>query len=164
MTNLHRWRRIGSLSFSIGIGIFIAALLRGMATVESCGTSPKEGSAEAMLGPLLLEPRKISFTISRVQPEVPVNIEVLRLPDKTVLFRFNNARAKELYDISRVERGLYVFSIRASGDNNIQSVDLVFMEDGPPRDMLLISALLGVVGIIVFFIPTLSKGMRVRSS
>ncbi|MEM2049703.1 MAG: hypothetical protein QXZ11_01100 [Thermoproteota archaeon] len=88
----------------------------------------------------------------------------LRLPDKTVLFRFNNAHAKELYDISRVERGLYVFSIRASGDNNIQSVDLVFMEDGPPRDMLLISVLLGLVGIIVFFIPTLSKGMRVRNS
>lgn len=45
----------------MGIGIFIAALLRGMATVESCGTSPKEGSAEALLGPLLLEPRNLAY-------------------------------------------------------------------------------------------------------
>ncbi|MGB9717645.1 MAG: hypothetical protein ACPL4E_04300 [Thermoproteota archaeon] len=160
MTNPHRWRRIGSLIFSIGIGILVAALLRGMAMAESCGTSPKEGSAEAMLGPLLLEPRKTSFAISRVQPEVPVDIEVLRLPDKTVLFRFNNIRAKELYDIPLVDRGLYVFSLKASGDGNIQSVDLVFTVGGPPRDMVLLSILLGLAGIIIFLIPTLVEKAR----
>lgn len=160
MTNTHRWRRAGSLLFSIGVGIFIAALLRGVATTESYGTSPRAGSAEAVLGPLLLEPKETRFTITYVQPEGPVDIEILRLPDRAVVLRLPSVQAKEFYDISGFERGLYVFSIKASGNSSIKRIDFTFTVEGPPRDMVYLSLIIGLAGILMLVLPGFLEGER----
>jgi len=153
LINPHKLRRVGSIIFSIGVGILIAAFLRGMPRVESLGTSVREGSAEVVLGPILLEPREIHFAISYVHPDIPVDIKISRLHGQTALLEFRNVRRQDLKDISWLERGLYVLKIRASGNATIQNVKFVFMLDGPPRDMLLLSPLVGFVGVLVFLLP-----------
>lgn len=153
MTNPQRLRRAGSLLFSIGVGIFIAALLRGVATTESPGTSSREGSVEAFLGPLLIEPRETHFVITYVQPEGPVDIEILRLPDRAAVLKLTSVRAKEFYDISGLERGLYVFSIKSSGNSSIETISFTFTVEGPPRDMVYLSMVIGLAGILMLILP-----------
>ncbi|MBO3840230.1 MAG: hypothetical protein QXN75_04785 [Thermoproteota archaeon] len=162
MTDHHRWRRAGSLLFSMGVGILIAALLRGMTTIESPTTSQREGSAGVVLGPLLLEPREIRFAITHVEPEGPVDIEVLRLPKSATVLNFPNIRAKEFHNISGLERGLYMFSIKASGNSSIETISFTFIADGPPRDMVHLSLILGLIGVIIFLLPEFFKsGKRI---
>ncbi|MGQ9597183.1 MAG: hypothetical protein ACUVUS_07395 [Thermoproteota archaeon] len=79
-----------------------------MAKEESTGIM-REGSIELILGPLLLEPRKMYFTISYVYPDVPVNIDISRLHEQTVLLRFQNTHTQDLKDISCL-KGVYTFS------------------------------------------------------
>lgn len=104
-----------------------------------------------------MEPRKMYFTISYVYPDVPVNIDISRLHEQTVLLRFQNTHAQDLKDISWLERGLYVFLIKASGDGSIhiQEIHLTLIADGPPKDMIFLSFLLGLAGILIFFLPDL---------
>ncbi|MBO3840256.1 MAG: hypothetical protein QXS66_02520 [Thermoproteota archaeon] len=147
MTNSYKWQRAGLIIFSISVGIIIAAFLRGISMTESVG------AVEEALGPLLIEPKEMHFAVTDVQPEVSMNIEVLRLSGETVL-RFNNVPLKEFEDMSWLERGLYVFSIKTSDNkSSIQNISFTFVANKPPRDMVILSIILGLIGTLIFFIP-----------
>jgi hypothetical protein len=109
---------------------------------------------------ILGEPREMHFAVISAVPEVPMDIEVSRLPDQRVLLSFQNVRMREFYDMSWLERGLYAFSIRASNGSSLLFFQVAFTVNGPPRDMVYLSLLLGLTGILVFILPEFAERRR----
>jgi hypothetical protein len=147
LTDFYKWQRIGLLIFSIGIGVLTAVFLRGMDLVQS------GGSQGGVLGPLLMEPRDMLFAVTEVQPEAVtnINIEISKFRGEPVL-RFNNIPLKEFKDISQLERGLYNFSIETPSD--IQGFSITFSASKPPRDMVLLSFIIGLIGVSIILVST----------